>query len=119
MRTRQRHLVDESTSSAVHNTKNGSWATTAESLGFPASMGATLSAVALRKPSAVTAEGENAIRRALRLPPIRRDHPCRKRPKYLRPCLSPDPHRRLVQLAELTVRTQREIEEAGKVNAPV
>lgn len=37
----------------------------------------------------------------------------RPRPKYLRPCLSPDPRKRLMQLAALTAQTQHEIEAAA------
>jgi hypothetical protein len=40
------------------------------------------------------------------------------RRKYVRPCLSPDPVRRLAQLAELTAQAQREIAEAAPVYLP-
>jgi hypothetical protein len=37
----------------------------------------------------------------------------RPRPKYLRPCLSPDPRKRLAQLTELIAQTQQAIEAAA------
>lgn len=72
MRTRQRHYAHESTVLAVCNAKTGSWSNTAKMLGFEDYMGATLSDVARGKPSAVTPEGENLIRKALGLLPLNR-----------------------------------------------
>lgn len=69
MRTRKQHIACITTSKAVSSAKSGSWAATAEALGFEPQMGATLSGVAAGKPSAVTPEGENLIRAALGLPP--------------------------------------------------
>ena len=37
----------------------------------------------------------------------------RPRPKYLRPCLSPDPRKRLAQLHELIAQAEQDLQEAA------
>ena len=91
MQTRKRHQVCLSTSEAVNAAKARyhSWAELAESLGYPASFGATLSDVKRGKPGCISAIGEKALRRTLGL-----DRP-RKRQRYARPCLSIETYQRL------------------------
>ena len=70
MRTRKQHIAHVSTQKAVSDAKSGSWAATAQALGFVPQFGVTLSEVARGVPSAVTPVGENLIRYKLRLPPL-------------------------------------------------
>ena len=68
MRTRQTHVLHPDTISAVTQRQNGSLRALARELNFPPSYAATLSDVSNDKPGALTAVGENHLRRALGLP---------------------------------------------------
>jgi len=70
MRTRTIHIISHDTVFSLKQHKKGSLRQLAAELGFPASYAATLSDILAGKPSSLTLDGENALRRALGLAPI-------------------------------------------------
>ena len=88
---------------AVRRHRTGlSYRQLAGSLGLASSAAGLLSDVVRERHEHVSLRAENIVRAALGLP-------LRVRPHYVRPCLSPDPARRLAQLARLTAQAEREL----------
>lgn len=118
-RCRQRHVVSPDTAQALAERRNSGLTlrALAVALGYTESYASTLSHVIRRTPGCITVAGEAQLRQALGLPlspapapplPLPRS-PARRRPRYLRPCLSPDPATRIAQLEALLVDAKRQI----------
>ncbi len=113
MRTRTRHVLSQDTLESLRSAKSGiSLRKLAAGLGYPASYAATLSDVLRDKPGKLSAAGEDDLRKRLGLPSMGTavllqpgQHVVtpeqRTRRRYVRPCLSPDPHERLEQLKRM------------------